>query len=122
MSTAPVDLRHFSRVPFASHVRLVGNHGSVDARLIDISLKGALVARPPGWDVAVGAPMELELLLGEGSLDRIQMQTRVAHVEQDHLGLHCQHIDLDSVTHLRRLVEVNLGNSVLLDRELAAMG
>ena len=31
------------------------------------------------------------------------------------------HIDLESISHLRRLVELNLGDSSLLERELAAL-
>jgi hypothetical protein len=35
--------------------------------------------------------------------------------------LHCDNIDVDSVTHLRRLVALNSGDPKLLDRELAAL-
>jgi len=43
------------------------------------------------------------------------------HVEGDHLGFKCQYIDLDSVTHLKRLVELNLGDPEMLEREFAHM-
>jgi hypothetical protein len=33
------------------------------------------------------------------------------------LGFQVQYIDLDSATHLRRLVELNLGDPALLERE-----
>ena len=36
-------------------------------------------------------------------------------------GLHCLAIDIDSVTHLRRLVELNLGDPALLEREVSAL-
>jgi hypothetical protein len=42
--------------------------------------------------------------------------------EQELLGFVCQYIDLDSISHLRRLVELNLGDGSLLERELAALG
>lgn len=124
MKTVTANLRHFSRIPFASHVRLVGAQGSVSTQLLDISLKGALVKCPTGWVLEPGAALEMELILGGNSEAAIKMQTCVAHVEQDQqrVGLRCQHIDLDSITHLRRLVELNMGNPALLDRELASMG
>ena len=38
------------------------------------------------------------------------------------IGFVCRHIDVDSISHLRRLVELNLGDEALLERELAALG
>jgi hypothetical protein len=35
--------------------------------------------------------------------------------------LQCNAIDIDSVTHLRRLVELNLGNSEQLNKELSQL-
>ena len=37
------------------------------------------------------------------------------------IGLQCESIDLDSITHLRRLVELNAGDPALLDRELSSL-
>ena len=122
MTSDAANLRHFRRVPFASRVRLVGRQGSIETALLDISLKGALVGSPPGWEIENGMPLELELLLGAGSQTPIRMQAEVVHSGHGRVGLCCSHIDLDSITHLRRLVELNLGDSAMLDRELAAMG
>ena len=49
------------------------------------------------------------------------MNVKVAHVEGRYAGLVCEGIDIDSVTHLRRLVELNLGDPDLLDRELSSL-
>ena len=122
MKTTTANQRHFSRIPFQARVRLSGPPGSTETQLQDISLKGALVKRPPGWEVANRTPLTLELLLGEEEAIRIRMHVTVAHNQAESVGLHCEQIDLDSITHLRRLVELNLGDPALLDRELAAMG
>jgi hypothetical protein len=45
----------------------------------------------------------------------------VAHVEGEHVGLLCRSIDIESITHLRRLLEINLGDAKLLERELKAL-
>ena len=50
------------------------------------------------------------------------MEVVLTRTLQDHLGFVCRHIDLDSISHLRRLVELNLGDESLLERELAALG
>jgi hypothetical protein len=35
--------------------------------------------------------------------------------------MHCTKIDLESITNLRRLVELNLGDEAALNREISAM-
>lgn len=52
----------------------------------------------------------------------IKMDITVAYIEDQQIGLDCKGIDLDSITHLRRLVELNLGDANLLKRELMALG
>jgi len=50
------------------------------------------------------------------------MLTRLAHIRNNNVGLRCEYIDIDSITYLRRLVELNLGDAELLERELVALG
>jgi hypothetical protein len=42
-------------------------------------------------------------------------------VHGSQLGLQCLHIDLDSVTHLRQLIERNSQDPTLLARELSVL-
>ena len=53
--------------------------------------------------------------------NHIAMSTEVAHTEGLHTGLLCRGIDLDSVTHLRRLIELQLGDPALLERDLGEL-
>lgn len=113
------DRRRFWRAAFQANVQLVDAIGATPAELIDISLKGALVNVPSQWSGRAGDTCRLELRLADDA--EIAMDAVVAHVEAGRLGLRCRDIDLDSITHLRRLVEVNSGDPALLDRELAAL-
>jgi hypothetical protein len=113
------DRRQFWRATFRSPVHLVDKWGAVPAELIDISLKGALIKVPPEWQGRIQDSCQLKLKLTEGSA--IIMRALVAHVQGRRVGLYCESIDLDSITHLRRLVELNAGDPALLDRELAAL-
>lgn len=111
--------RQFWRAHFHSPVQLA-LHGQVtDAELYDISLKGALVRVPAGWAGKLGDRCQLRLSLGTQAT--ISMSADVMHVAGQRVGLECERIDLDSVTHLRRLVELNSGDPALLDRELASL-
>ena len=46
------------------------------------------------------------------------MHTEVVHKTSHHLGLRSLHIDVESISHLRRIIELNLGDAELLNREL----
>jgi hypothetical protein len=50
------------------------------------------------------------------------MECRVAHIEPTYVGFHCLRIDLDSISFLRRMVELNTGEPAVLERELSALG
>jgi len=113
--------RHFSRIPFHSNVQL-HFHLSKEAQtahLLDISLKGALVetAKPIIYAFK-GKTCRMVLSLGKGG-EHIAMDGKVVHQEGLLVGIECQNIDLDSMTNLRRLVELNMGDEKLLGRELA---
>ncbi|MGP1630462.1 MAG: PilZ domain-containing protein [Giesbergeria sp.] len=113
----PHERRHFVRVVFAAPAQLACGAVTLDVRVLDVSLKGALIALPPGAKLDAQAVCILTLPLSSSS-GCIAMETQVAHVEGNQLGLLCLHSDLDSVTHLRRLIELQLGDPSLLERDL----
>lgn len=119
-SPMPEEQRRFTRIPFDAAAVLARDGREWRCELIDLSLKGALVEKPDDWNGAIGDDYALTLLLDEET--HIRMDVSVAHIEEQHIGLACRDIDLDSITHLRRLVELNLGDAHLLERELMALG
>ncbi len=117
--TKASERRNFWRAVFNAPVRLTTHDGQVYAQLLDISLKGALLETGAAWNGKAGEECQLNLGLALGT--NIVMWTKVMHVEGRHVGLRCESIDLDSITHLRRLVELNSGDPALLDRELGSL-
>ncbi len=113
--------RRFSRVPFETSTTLLGPVGQWKSLLLDISLKGALIARPDAWPGQVGDHCTLRIELGHDANVVITMAARVAHIEDGHVGCECVDIDVDSIGNLRRLMELNLGNTDLLERELSVL-
>lgn len=114
------DKRKFSRIPFDTPVHLVSAEGSWDCELLDVSLKGMLATTPADWQTKVGDRYLAEMLM-ENQDATIRMEVSVMHSENNHTGFRCEHIDLDSISHLRRLVELNLGDSEILNRELSEL-
>lgn len=115
------DNRQFTRIPFDSSVRLANSDETWTSQLEDISLKGVLIITPDNWHAKINDQFVLELNLDSSDI-QIRMEVTIAHMEGNHVGFRCEHIDLDSITHLRRLVELNLGDTAVLSRELSSLG
>ncbi len=120
MSETGNERRRFQRITFDAPTEIVqgARHWSVE--LHDVSLKGLLVKRPPQWNGDPDHPFEVNIHLAEDAC--VKMEVVLTRTMNDLLGFVCRHIDLDSISHLRRLVELNLGDESLLERELAALG
>lgn len=112
--------RQFARIAFHAPAELVTGQTHDEVVVLDLSLKGALVRLPVGFKTRVGENCALRVRLGEPETS-IRMQGVLTHIEGLYAGLACRNIDLDSVTHLRRIVELNLGDPTLLERELSAL-
>lgn len=112
--------RRFSRVPFQSEIQIISDHGNWSCELIDISLKGVLTTAPNHWSAAPGDRFQVKIIL-DSSEASILMDASVAHIEDDHIGFACEHIDIDSISHLRRLMELNVDDPDILQRELAEL-
>jgi 7-cyano-7-deazaguanine synthase len=116
----PQERRKYSRVAFHASATLIFPERTLEAVVLDLSLKGALIRLPTGIELADQAPCSLRVRLNETSAE-IAMSARVIHAEGCYAGLLCLSMDLVSAIHLRRLVELNLGASDLLDRELSTL-
>ena len=109
---------------FNAKAELITTQAHLEVQVLDLSLKGALLSLPQTEEVAelsAGSPCLLKVRLSD--LDTvIAMAGEVAHAaSSDHVGVICRSIDLESITHLRRLIVMNLGDASLLDRELKAL-
>lgn len=112
--------RQFTRIPFQTEARVGLPQGELAVEVVDLSLKGALI-RPKGETfVTVGSNCSLTIPLDDAS-DEICMESTIVHHQGAYYGLACREIDIDSVTHLRRLVALNLGDEALLEREISLL-
>ncbi|NMG67747.1 PilZ domain-containing protein [Azoarcus indigens] len=115
--------RKFSRIRFQSGAHLLVDDTETACEICDLSLKGALLVlqeESTPASLEVGGRCMLELRLDDAGT-AVRMEGDVAHREGRRLGLVCREIDLDSITHLRRLLELNLGDAALLNREFSAL-
>ncbi|XMB49679.1 PilZ domain-containing protein [Pseudomonas fluorescens] len=111
--------RRFRRIAFDATAELRQNGSEWRVNLVDLSLKGLLVKRPEGWKGNKALPFDVDIRLDPKA--HIKMQARLTHEDPGQLGFVCKYIDLDSISHLRKFVELNLGDEQELERELGAL-
>lgn len=116
----PAPGRRFHRFPVEGSVKLYSGTTMWTTRLIDMSLRGVLVECPSDWTGAPGTRYRLDLRLDGGVM--IGMGVELARIIDGNLGFTCIKIDLNSFAQLKRLIELNLGNTESLGRELSSFG
>ena len=120
MTDSEHDRRHFTRIDFDHWVEIQQGESRWRAMLLDLSLKGLLVNEPEAWEPDASRPFQISILLENNTA--IEMNASLRHQEGGKVGFEINHIDIDSASFLRRFVELNLGDSNILERELGALG
>jgi len=113
--------RHTHRVKFNTLVEFETIDFNYTCELVDISVQGALLATGSATIPDVGTQCKITIRLNEDQESRIIMIGHVAREMKNAIGIHCDSIDVDSMTHLRRLVEYNLGDVELVHRDFDAL-
>ncbi|MFJ2366537.1 PilZ domain-containing protein [Pseudomonas sp. NPDC087697] len=119
MSDHPANRRRFKRIAFDARTELSQGGHRWPVKLIDLSLKGVLIERPEPWLGDKEKLFSVDIHLSEET--EIRMDVQLTHEEHGQLGFVCRYISLESVSRLRRLIELNLGDEAELERELGAL-
>lgn len=117
---ATEERRRFHRILFDAIVTIESDGCRWQTQLIDISLNGVLTERPALWHSEPDMSVCVTVVLSDGT--ELSMHAHVAHCEKNTVGFQCDAIDVESVTHLRRLIELNLRDPQVLHRELHRLG
>ena len=112
-----MDQRRFQRIQFPQpvEVKTASQHFQTDC--IDISLRGVLLALPAGAQWQTGQELSVRIILT--AVESINMHCILMHLDNDVAGCKWESLDIDSLTSLRRLLELNLANPQAINRELA---
>jgi len=112
--------RQFTRVLFSINADLAIGDDIYPVSIHDISLSGALVTAVESDKPLKGKLGVLRFSLSD-SESEVTMHIAVVHEHDNETGLQCNAIDIDSVTYLRRLIELNLGDDEQLHKELSQL-
>jgi hypothetical protein len=111
--------RRFSRIDFDARVEITQGEKNWQAQLLDISLKGLLLAKLGHYQLQSATPLLVKIILSDQT--SIMMYAQVVHQTLEQLHLACVTIDIDSISHLRRLIELNIGDANAAERELSEL-
>jgi len=113
-----VERRNFHRVPFATEAEINCEEKKYHGELLDISLQGALIQGKGTIPFETGSICELSVHLS-GSEITLQFDVNLVHRKDNRLGFQFIGEDTETMIHLKRLLELNIGSSEILDKEIS---
>ncbi|NQZ91784.1 MAG: PilZ domain-containing protein [Moritella sp.] len=108
--------RQFQRVLFNHDASLTCNGHQWSTNVIDLSLRGLSCTKPKNVTFEIDQLMTLSIQLAQEQV--IIMEAVIIHNEKGVLGMRCTRIDINSISELRRLVQLNLADEALLQRDI----
>lgn len=111
--------RQFARFTLEGDVRLYSSSQMWQTEVLDLSLRGALLRKPADFSGKRGQSFRIEIRLAATTV--ISMAVELARSFEDSIGFKTGRMDFDSFSHLKRLIELNLGDSDSLKRELSQL-
>ena len=109
--------RKFSRTDFNIAGVVVFGQKEIPFNLENISLKGALIKPAETESLILGGEALLKIKLEHSNIT-LTVAAKLMHREGDYLGFRFKEIDVDSMIHLRRLMELNTANTARIEEEL----
>lgn len=107
--------RRFTRIHFDARTEILCAGQKLEVQLIDISFKGLLLKSSRQLLSSPGEQLNVQIHIGEHLLN---LPVELAHTHNDLYGFRLKELSIDNATHLHRLVELNLGDEALFEREL----
>ncbi|WP_394249038.1 PilZ domain-containing protein [Vibrio profundi] len=112
-----VERRRFSRILYQVPAKVTQESIELTGSVQDLSLHGVLLQCDSGSKLNTSLPITVSFTLNESDID-IQLEASIISTNNTSMRLRIEHLDIDSISHLKRLVELNVGDDSLLHREL----
>jgi len=116
------DKRNYARVQFVEKAQVKYAGSTVECCVLDISLKGVLLQFSTESLPDISEKQEVVILMElAGSDICLEFHAHASHFDDHTIGFCFTTMDSESITHLRRLLELNTGDPEEIDRELSYM-
>ncbi|MFT7558145.1 MAG: hypothetical protein ACI93R_000037 [Flavobacteriales bacterium] len=111
--------RRYTRVNFDTAATIVQGTSVFHTHVEDLSINGLLLTTPDNYEIRADQPADVSIFLSQDI--EIQMKVKLVHSGHDVLGFQCESIDMDSIAHLRRLIELNIDDPSASERVLSEL-
>ncbi|WP_373949860.1 PilZ domain-containing protein [Vibrio pomeroyi] len=112
-----VERRQFSRVIYQVPTEISQGQVNVSGSVQDLSLHGLLIQCEEWQQLSHDVPVHVSFMLTNSDIN-IQLEATIVSTINTSMRLRIEHLDIDSISHLKRLVELNVGDDKLLYREI----
>ena len=112
-----IERRRFSRIVYQVATKLTQDTLVVDGTIQDLSLQGLLIDCDNHHQLNHHLPVQISFQLTDSDID-IQLEASIVSTINTSVRLRIEHLDIDSISHLKRLIELNVGDDELLYREI----
>ncbi|UPR55669.1 PilZ domain-containing protein [Vibrio sp. ED004] len=112
-----VERRQFSRVIYQVPTEISQGQVNVSGSVQDLSLHGLLIQCEEWQQLRHDVPVHVSFTLTNSDIN-IQLEATIVSTINTSMRLRIEHLDIDSISHLKRLVELNVGDDELLYREI----
>ena len=110
--------RNFQRAPFAAKTEIDCAGQKYHCELTNISLRGALVLADRTLPLEEGSRCKLAIHLLDSEII-LRFETDIIHRRDNRCGFKFISEDLETAIHLKRLLELNIGSSTAMEKEVA---
>ena len=110
--------RRYQRVPFQAETVVRGPKDHWNCTLLNIALRGVLL-QSKDMVLDPGTRCQITITLPASAID-LQFDAELVHHEEQCFGFKFTQVDLQSLTHLRKLIELNTGDADSVRDELMA--
>jgi hypothetical protein len=115
-----IERRRFSRIIYRAPALMSQGSVRVATTIQDLSLHGILLLAIDTPELNLQQPVNIEFPLPESDIT-IALVAQIISISGDVIRVKILNINIESIIHLRRLVELNVGDDELLHRELSLL-
>ncbi len=115
-----IERRKFSRISFEAPASITQGNTQVQGVVNDLSLHGLLVTTTTANQLSLNEAISVNIPLDNNEVT-LSLQGEIVANANNELHIRILKIDVDSISHLRRLVELNIADEALLNRDLESL-
>lgn len=109
--------RRFSRIIYQVSALLEQGDLALQATIQDLSLHGLLLKAENASSLEPSRKVDVAFSFAQ-SKQVMQLTANIISITDNEIRLKINNIDIDSISQLKRFIELNVGNNELLNREL----